>query len=237
MMHVMRGMAIIVLAAGAIISPSRSAPAALANPACNANGNSSWAGFYWQPGGTDHLYGVRAPVKLRTDGLLRADSSNDATSSAWLMIQTVSGSQFVQIGFIHRFNSNGVGQWCRFWETSNNLPQAYDCASDADDTEVYFKIEEFCTAYGCTYAIYDCGTGGDFTQCSPMDASMPLFSSPAVAVSSEAHFWCIVRMMGQGSDRVWYGNNTWATSIEDSNGWSKNRNWTDYGGNNCPSDY
>ena len=66
---------------------------------------------------------------------------------------------------------------------------------------------------------------------------MPIFSSPAVAVSSEAHYWCGIQMMGQGSTRVWYGNSTWATSIDDSNGWSKNRNYSGYGPNQCTSDY
>lgn len=235
--HVMRGMVAIALTVGAMLGSAGIASAAPVDPGCNSNGTSTWAGFDWVPNSSNHLYGVRAPVKLRSDGLLCTDSVHDSTSSVWIMIQSTVVQHFVQIGFIHKFNSNGVGEWCRFWETSSNLPQTYDC-SDSDGTQVYFMIEQACTAFGCTYAIYDCGTGGDFSNCNLKDASMGIFSSPAVAVSSEAHFWCVVRMMGQGSDRVWYGNSSWATSIEDNSGWSKNRNWdSSYGPNQCPSDY
>jgi len=229
------------LAASALIGPPSAALAATPpppNPSCNSNIGSSWTGFDWIPGGSNHLYGVRAPVKRRVDGLLCTDSGHDSTSSVWIAIQAVSGgSNIVQIGFIHKYDSQGVGEWCRFWEIPGINPRAYGCGTDNDDEQVYFKIEQFCSGQGCTYVIYDCGTGGDFTNCNPQDSSTPLFGSPAVGVASEAHFYCNVRMMGQGSDRVWYGNATWGTSIEDNNGWSINRNWSDYGGNHCTSDY
>jgi len=241
-MHVIRGLAVTAMAIGAVVGtvvgPAGAASAAPANPTCNSNSGSTWDGWQWIPGSSNHLYGVRAPVKLRTDGLLCTNSKNNSTSSVWIAIQATNGSGFVQIGFIHKFNSSGVGEWCRFWENNNNLPQAYDCGNDADDTQVYFRIEQVCTAFGCNYATEDCGTGGDFTNCNVKDSSIAIFSSPAVAVNSEAHFWCDVRMMGQGSDRVWYGNSTWATSIDDNSGWSKNRTYANYaGGNQCTSDY
>ncbi len=249
-LHVMRGLAVIAMAVGAVVGQAGVAGAVsavpatgptatsgmAADPACNNNGTSSWDGWGWIPDSSNHLYGIRAPVKRRVDGLLCTDTGNDSTSSVWIAIQSTVAEHFVQIGFIHKF-VNGAGTWCRFWENNNNLPQSYDCGTDSDDTQVYFKIEQQCTAFGCTYVIYDCGTGGNFTNCNPMDSSIPLFSSPEAAVNSEAHFWCVVRMMGQGSDRVWYGNDTWATSIEDNSGWSKNRNWGNYGGNQCTSDY
>jgi len=238
-MRVMRVLAVIALSAGAVVAPAGVASAVPADPGCNSNGGSTWAGWDWVPGSSNHLYGIRAPVKRRTDGLLCTNASHDSTSSVWIAIQAASGgSNIVQIGFIHKFNSSGVGEWCRFWETPTVIFRAYDCGTGSDDTQVYFKIEQFCTGSGCTYVIYDCGTGGNFSNCSPLDGATALFSSPAAAVSSEAHFWCVVRMMGQGSDRVWYGNSSWATSIEDNSGWSKNRNWdSGYGPNQCTSDY
>lgn len=229
------------LAASALIGTAMQALASAPpppNPSCNGNSGSSFAGFDWVPGGSNHLYGVRAPVKRRVDGLLCTNSADNSTSSVWIAIQAVSGgTKIVQIGFIHQYDSSGVGEWCRFWETPTIIYRVYDCGTGNDDQQVYFKIEQFCSAQACTYVIYDCGTGGDFTNCSPKDSATPLFGSPAVTVSSEAHFYCDVRMMGQGSDRVWYGNSTWGTSIEDNNGWSINRNWSDVGSNHCTSDY
>lgn len=84
--HVMRGMVAIALAVGAMLGSAGIASAAPVDPGCNSNGTSTWAGFDWVPNSSNHLYGVRAPVKLRSDGLLCTDSVHDSTSSVWIMI-------------------------------------------------------------------------------------------------------------------------------------------------------
>ncbi len=140
-----------------------------------------------------------------------------------------------QIGFIHDLNAQGNPEWCRFWfNPSQSTAQDYSC-SDNDNAQVYFKIE----TYGSQpqyYGLYDCGTGGDFSNCTIEDGSTPAWTSDEVQVESEADYPCVVQMLGQNSDRVWYGNSNWATSILDQNEWSVNRNWAN-SSPTCSSDY
>jgi len=62
-----------------------------------------------------------------------------------------------------------------------------------------------------------------------------LIPADEATLFTEADYDCNIQEPGQGSDRVWYGNSTWATSIDDSNGRSVNRTYDN--GNNICSNY
>jgi len=212
-----------------------------ADPSCTSSYTYDFVFWTWTPSGDD-ANGIRAPIKLRRDGELCTNTSNYAFNASWIGIyqQPGTGNNLAQIGVEHDF-ANGVGHWCRFWAVGTGFPaHDYYCA-DADDTQIYFKIEV--TGSPPVYAIYDCGTAGNFgPPCTLKDSSQGTFAEPIGTGTSEVDYSCVnsgdvpvIRMMGQGSDRVWFGNSSWNIDGKDSNGWAQ-RSWT-FNSPFCTMDY
>ena len=227
-----------------ILAVSWRAPAALADPSCPKPApQHAFAGWTWNPASGDYVNGVRAPIRLRRDGLLcilQQGELEGAFNASWIGIGNPNGgfTALVQIGFIHDLNAQGNPEWCRFWfNPSQSTSKNYYCGDD-DNQQVYFEVQTYVTGGLQTfYGIYDCGIAGNFDNCNLKNGDTPLFTNDQAIVYSETDYDCTTYMQGQGTDRVWYGNSSWATSINDSNGWSKNRNWTDGSTAGCSSDY
>jgi hypothetical protein len=175
--------------------------------------------------------------KNRTDGLLCENSDWNAFNADWIGIQDPKVGQLAQIGFEHDFNASDVGHYCRFWATGAGFPHDYDCGSDPDDTMVYFKIVMYQNVQGGNYYdVLDCGTEGDFSNCTLENGTQVAFANPQAVVVSEQNYFCTIEIMGSNSDRVYYGNSSWNVDGEDSSGWAQ-RSWSFSPSGHCSNDY
>ena len=148
-----------------------------------------FVGYDWSASDNTVL-GIRAPVKNRLDGLLCVPASQGAFGATWIAIEDNNSNNVVQIGWDHDFNALGLGQWCRFWVNGLGIPHDYNCSRDLDGTFVWFKIEVYANGGPLFYSIKDCGTGGDFDNCTQENGSQAYFSSAYAGAISEVDFRC-----------------------------------------------
>ena len=199
------------------------------NPTCDEPLGHQFVSWSWEPTGTNSVYGIRAPIWFRHDGLLCTDTGSDSTN--WIAIYGTGGElAIVQIGFIHEW-IDGIPEWCRFYEDPDTINQTYNC-SNTDDTWYYFRIQ----TTGSAYQVDDCGTAGNFddSNCTQEDSYGPVFTSPTAGVDSEVWGACQVYILGETGDPVYYGNASWHVDVEDDSGWAR-RGW-DYSPPSC-TDY
>ncbi len=142
-MAVIAGMAVATVVTVALLSPAAYArpasAAAPANPACSAQDKYDFVGWKWAPSNND-VVGVRAPINMRTDGLLCSDAGHDAFAANWIAIVSQKTGGITQIGFDHDYNSQGESVWCRFWAIGTGVAHDYKCGVDANNTFVYFRV-------------------------------------------------------------------------------------------------
>src|SRR5262252_3680724 len=93
------------MAVGVLVNVVAYAPPALANPQCFAL-DYDFVGYNWTPAGND-VEGVRAPIKMRTDGELCSNSNLDGFTASWIAIEQQNGNGITQIGFDHHWDSTG----------------------------------------------------------------------------------------------------------------------------------
>jgi hypothetical protein len=191
-------------------------------------------GWGWTPSNQD-VEGVRAPINMRTDGLLCSNIHQDPFAANWIAIVQQNGSGITQIGFVHEPNSQGQFVWCRFWAIGEGVSHDYDCGVDPNNTFVYFRVQQYLSGLSPFYKVEDCGTEGDFNHCTTMNGTQPAYADPASEVASETDFGCEVYMLGSTSDAVQYGNSSWRLDGESSSGWAP-RTWSAFKPR-CTGDY
>lgn len=182
-------------------------------------------GYYWAP--SDHdVTGIRAPILLRTDTLLCSDTgSAGSLNTTWIAIQDA--PDIAQIGVIRHYTADGSREWCRVWATGIGVPTFYDCSGSATDhTYIYFLINFYIDPQlNIWYNLQDCGTDGDFDNCTSENRGQAVFTTPTASVESEAHEACTTRIAGANSDRQFIGNSSWDLMAQNSSGWFE-RSWT-----------
>lgn len=223
----------------AFYTPSAMAkPAIPADPQCpSENDVQVWG--QWAP--TNGIVnGIRAPVELRTDGLLCLNEPGFLPAvTEYIGIENSAATRIAQIGFQHHFTSGGVVENCRFWATGTGTPTFYDCTGQTDHETVYFMID---TDVDQNYSIGDCGTDGDFDNCTQKSDSQAVFTSAFDLSSSEANYACTEQILGSNPDPVTFGNNNWGLVGQNGSGWV-GKTWSavgpdDSNGNAaCTSDY
>jgi hypothetical protein len=232
-------MVIATLLAGLFSGPVSAAKPALAStlndPSCPSSSPHSFVGWLWARSGND-IFGMRAPVQTRFDGLLCTNSAGDAFATGWIAIEANDSSgRITQIGIIHHFRS-GSAAWCRVWAVGTGVPNFYDCGDQSSGTYVYFMITQYSNTMGNFYDIQDCGTSGGYGNCSVDSASQPAYTDPLGVVAAENNYPCTVQIMGSASAPQNYG--TSSSPIEGLvNDWGP-RTWGYQSQDNfCPSDY
>jgi len=187
----------------------------------------------WRPS-NGIVDGIRAPVELRTDGLLCTDYSPYIVPVLydWIGIESSNNTEIAQIGWEHTFGSDG-SEYCRFWAIDGGEnPTSYDCTGQMNKVYVYFRIQ---VDVDQTYQIDDCGTEGDFNDCTQENANESVFSSAYDVSSSEALYACTTEILGDNADPVNFGTSSWGQVGEDGSGWD-DRSWTTPV-STCGSDY
>ncbi len=189
------------------------------NPSCGTTYHQQVYGWIWDPSGSQTADGIRAPIFFRRDGLLC--NTTDSAAFNWIGIANPGGSagDLVQIGFEHLWAGSNI-EYCRFYEDPGSFPTAYSCSA-TDDLWYFFRIE----IQNGGYVISDCGTGGDFSNCTPEDSYSPTFSTPEAQVGAEAHESCVTQIMGTSASQVTYGNSNWHITVKDNGTWSR-VSWT-----------
>jgi hypothetical protein len=231
--------AAVALVAGIVVNLVAYAPPALANPACQTY-RPNFASWTWTPSSND-VAGVRAPILIRTDGEL-CSGGNQTFITAWIGIQDQHSNGITQIGYDRHFNSSGTAEHCRFWAIGTGSPHYYDCETDANDTFVFFRIEQYRANDGqLYYNVEDCGTEGDFNNCTIKSGTQPVYLAPQGSVASEVNYGdvqdgCPEQMLGSSSDPVLYGNSSWGLRGKNSSGWAA-RSWAAGPTNGCSTDY
>ncbi|HEY7146098.1 MAG TPA: hypothetical protein VH637_17810 [Streptosporangiaceae bacterium] len=223
-------------AAAALVSVVLPAPAAVAqpgNPPCPAV-DYDFSGGNWEPS-NGVVAGVRAPIKIRKDGLLCSNTQHDSFVAIWIGIGQMHGDHLAQIGFDHHYNKDGNPIFCRFWAIGTGFPHYYNCKQIADDTSIFFKIESFQAGTSSLYKIQDCGTGGDFSNCTTENATQAAFGSARGETVSETDHGCASFMLGATSDKVIFGNSNWRLVGNNGATWGP-RAW-DLISPRCSSDY
>jgi hypothetical protein len=160
--------------------------------------------WLWVKSAND-VYGVRAPVEMRTDGGLcvPGSGSEDSFAAAWIGIQQQVGNGITQIGFINLYGSG----WCRFWAIGTGLAHVYDCGGTSNSHYVYFEINRYYDSPTRTYryAIYDCGEAGGYGNCTAKDGSQAAYGNPEGVIAAETDYGCTVQIMGTASSPTHYG--------------------------------
>jgi hypothetical protein len=209
------------------------------NPGCDVAFGNVQMGAYWQPSNGD-VGGIRAPINLRRDWELCTDSNDDDFMAVWIAIEqgTFNGNAtgITQAGWIHERNGNGTAsEDCRFWAIGIGVSNAYDC-TDSDNTTVYFRIDTYSAPGGdLFYNVDDCGTAGNFDNCTNKSASQDAYSSAFASPTSEVVHPCQSVMLGSPGDTVDYGNDNWGVVGNNGSGWDI-RSWTAFN-QGCTADY
>jgi hypothetical protein len=156
----------------------------------------------------------------------------------WIAIYQNDGDHIVQIGFDHDWNSSGAEHYCRFWANGTGNPHDYDCSGTSDGTTVFFRIERYLkSGGGMFYRIDDCGTEGDFNNCTREDGNQGAFTVSASAGGlQETDHPCASQMLGSNAHRTTFGNSSWGTVGEDGSGWDVH-SWSDFTSSGCSTDY
>jgi hypothetical protein len=241
------------LLAGALVNVTAYAPLALANTACGHDqpikpnprtgdpGTYNFVGWTWTPAGND-VEGVRAPILIRLDGSLCANTTHTAFATAWIAIQDQNSQGITQIGYDRHFNSDGSTSHCRFWAIGTGAPHYYDC-DDSNGTFVYFRIVQYLIGANPFYMVEDCGTasGGFNNNCTTENATQAAYAAPQGAVFSETDYGdslsgCPTQMLGDNTNPVLYGNSSWDLNGKNSSGWAT-RGWVFNGPFGCSGDY
>src|SRR2546421_404545 len=88
-------------------------------------------GQTWAPSDGD-VAAVRAPIQMRTDGLVCSGGPVAGFALAWIGIENSAKTSLVAIGFDHFYDSNlGTGRYCRFWATDGSSAHDYGCGNTA----------------------------------------------------------------------------------------------------------
>jgi hypothetical protein len=213
--------AAMMVAAGLLVSQLVGLRPALAvNPPCPSFRTS--APFWLWTRSDVAVFGIRAPVQMRTNGLLCLPVSDLPFAAAWIGIQQEVGNGITQIGFVHHYNSSGVGVYCRFWAIGTGSPHFYDCGGTPNGKYVFFKIKRYYDTPTRTYryAVDDCGEAGGYGSCTVKSGSQAAYGNPEGIVAAETNYGCTIRIMGSGSAPTHYGTSsypvqgyvtTWAT--------------------------
>jgi hypothetical protein len=226
-------MAILVTMGVMVYVPAASA-AVLSNPSCDSETYSD-VGASWTTS-DDQVYGVRAPILMRQDGLLCTNSEDDDFESPWIAVEQIVGAGITQIGFDHDWNSMGNEHYCRFWAIGHGAPHDYDCGGTADGVTVYFEINTYSTGDNDYYSVEDCGTEGDFSDCTQENGSQLAYvnDNDVAVASEETNHSCASQILGSNADPVTYGNDSWGTVGNDGSSWD-GRSWSSLpsSDNNC----
>jgi len=210
----------------------------LDNPSCDAV-NYSWVGANWTTS-DNQVYGVRAPVFMRQDGELCTNSEDDDFESPWISVEQEKGEGITQIGFDHDWDSMGNEHFCRFWAIGDGVPHDYDCGDTPDRTTVYFEITTYSADDNIYYSVEDCGTGGDFSDCTQKSGSQLAYvnNNSEADSNQETDHSCASHMLGSYEIPVLSGNDEWGTVGNDGSSWD-GRDWTILSSddNDCSDDY
>jgi len=165
----------------------------------------------WTVPPNDWASGVRAPIKLKTDGQLCIGGDIGQATANWVGIEDQAGTKLVQDGWAHdKDPQTGNGRWCRFWEVigtnyDTNGPKMGHCGDDADLTINYWEVEEDYVVADSAYHFEpnNCGTS-DWTTCNLMGdgPKIAAFSSTFTLANTESTSGCGSEIMGAGSSRV-----------------------------------
>jgi hypothetical protein len=132
--------------------------------ACASNARSQLGGI--QDPADGNLFGVRAPIENRLDGLVCQSSLNLPTAS-WIGVEGGGVNEFAQIGFAHHWSSmDSRGYYCRFWAFDTGSPHYYGCDAQIEGQYVYYKILVVGPGPVYHFEIYDCGTSGSYSAAS-----------------------------------------------------------------------
>ena len=160
--------------------------------------------------------------------------------SKWIAIESDTTNDLAQIGFDHTYTSGGVSEYCRVRAIGTGIPVLYDCTGQPAGETVYFPIQ---LNDDGVYDIEDCGTGGNFNNCTSENAGQAAFGSAAGAASTEANYGCSLELLGVNYDAVDYGNDNWGLVGNNGSGWVA-KSWTPIGpislktgAAGCQSDY
>lgn len=218
----------------AMIAHTPVALAVVFNPQCDGASNVQTGGL-WQPSNGD-AEGIGAPILLRQDGNLCVNSGLDDFESPWIALEQVQGSGITQIGFDHDWNAQGGEHYCRFWAIGTGIPHDYDCSGTADGKYVFFRIQTYSTPGGnLLYSVDDCGTGGNFDNCTEESGNQAAYINNAFAeAGQEVDHPCVSQMLGSNPDPMNFGNSNWGT-VGNNGGWNI-KSWSGFV-NSCSSDY
>ncbi len=125
-----------------------------------------------------------------------------------------------------------MSQWRRFWAIGTGVPEDYDCSGQKDNESVYFLIQENLAG---KYGINDCGTGGDFSNCTLKNNGQAAFTNANALATEETDYACTEEILGINYSPVQFGNSNWGLVGNDFTGWDV-RNWTTFPAG-CSSDY
>jgi hypothetical protein len=165
---------------------------------------------HWTPS-DNNVTGIRAPLKVRLDGLVCKDTTYPGFAAAWIAIENQDSNGITQIGWIHFYDpSIDSGKWCRFFAIGTGAVQTYGSCAPADDVFLYVKIQNQFDPerHANFYNVYDCGTGGGYTDCVSKTWSQADYVHSLAAIDAETNYGCTVHIMGYSADTQNDGRNS-----------------------------
>lgn len=203
-----------VVVAVVAFSGTRAVPASGANPTCPAKLAGDMQGMTWMPPRSD-LSGVRAPIEMKTDGLVCSGGTYYGFAASWIGIESGGFNSITQVGVYHFYNNGtGTGEFCRFWAIDGGAPHTYGCNQQVNDQLVYFEIFRFTdpSTHMLLYDILDCGTAGGYGSCTGKDSSQVAYSTAFGIASAETDYGqdaCTVQIMGSSTAAQRFGTSAY----------------------------
>lgn len=180
--------------------------------ACSSfSGSHAYSGGYWLPTGSNHSFGIEAPITFRIGAAIcnqTLSGGEPDQSSSWISIEPGDASKIVQMGFVQIIDIGAPGnvENCSFWANGGGAVHAYACGTSGGTTK-YFRIT--LDPQYADYNLEDCGTSGGYGSCASKNATQAEFSDAWSPIEAEVSFRCQSQMMGSSSNNVDYGSSTY----------------------------